>query len=695
MLTDVQCRNATCSPEKNRARVTDAGGLYLEVSPAGSKRWFWKTYTDGKEGRMALGSYPVVTLTAARKGRDAAKLQKSDGIDPVQTRKIEKLKALTPAGDTFKATALEWYAMKLDSWSSHYAIREKRNLEKDLFPFSMRRSLAIYGFLLPLIVQAQTLPDAGALQQQIESGRQPVLPRKAVPDKPAEPAAMPAQTGVIATVKSFRFAGNTLLSAEQLAPALAGYLNRPLDYTALQAAAAAVANAYREAGWVVRAYLPRQDITEGIVTIQIVEAVFGSLHFEGETPQRMSREQIAATFDAQQKAGAPLNAEALDRALLFADDLPGVAVSGSLREGARERETDLVLKLADEPLVVGDAALDNTGARATGSERLAANLNLNSPLGLGDLLSANLLHTEGSDYLRLGATAPLGSGGWRIGLNTSALSYKLITPEFSALNAKGTSDSVGLEASYPLIRSRLKNLYFNASADSKSFDNQSAGATTTRYKANTLAIGLAGNLFDNLGGGGANSASLTLVDGELNLDGSPNQAADATTTSTAGRYSKLRYAASRQQVLTQELSFFAVLSGQWASKNLDSSEKFYLGGANGVRAYPVNEGGGAEGQLVNLELRWRLPEGFTLTGFYDYGQLTVNRNNSFAGAPAINSYSLQGSGLSLAWQSGSRLNLKATWARRIGDNPNPTATGTDQDGSFIRDRFWLSASLPF
>ena len=135
MLTDADCRNATCSPDKKRARLTDAGGLYLEISPAGSKRWFWKIYTDGKESRLALGSYPAVSLSAARKARDAAKLKKSEGLDPVQTRKIEKLKALTPAGNTFKATALEWYAMKLDSWSSHYAIREKRNLEKDLFPF--------------------------------------------------------------------------------------------------------------------------------------------------------------------------------------------------------------------------------------------------------------------------------------------------------------------------------------------------------------------------------------------------------------------------------------------------------------------------------------------------------------------------------------------------------------------------------
>ena len=81
MLTDAQCRNATCPPDKKRERLTDSAGLYLEISPAGSKRWFQKIYRDGKETRLALGSYPAVGLTAARRARDAAKLQKAEGQD--------------------------------------------------------------------------------------------------------------------------------------------------------------------------------------------------------------------------------------------------------------------------------------------------------------------------------------------------------------------------------------------------------------------------------------------------------------------------------------------------------------------------------------------------------------------------------------------------------------------------------------
>ena len=107
MLTDAQCRNAVCPPDKKQVRFTDAGGMYLQDSPAGSKRWFLKYRIVGAEKQLALGSYPDVTLTAARKAREAAKLEKSAGRDPVQARKVAKLKALTPAADTFEATARE------------------------------------------------------------------------------------------------------------------------------------------------------------------------------------------------------------------------------------------------------------------------------------------------------------------------------------------------------------------------------------------------------------------------------------------------------------------------------------------------------------------------------------------------------------------------------------------------------------
>ena len=162
MLTEVQCKNATCPPDKKRLRLTDAGGLYLEISPAGSKRWFWKTYADGKEGRLALGGYPDVTLKAVRAARDAAKKDRAAGVNLVQARKLAKLKSEIGEGDSFKATALEWYGKNESRWSSHYAIREKRNLEKDLFPYFAERRI---GEIEPieLLAALRRVEERGAL----------------------------------------------------------------------------------------------------------------------------------------------------------------------------------------------------------------------------------------------------------------------------------------------------------------------------------------------------------------------------------------------------------------------------------------------------------------------------------------------------------------------------------------------------
>ena len=117
MLTDAACKNATCPPERKQARYSDAGGLYLQVSPAGSKRWFLKYRTGGKEKQLALGSYPDVNLKAARIARDAAKIIKDGGLDPVQHKQVAKLKATVPGSDTFEATAREWLALHRPRWS--------------------------------------------------------------------------------------------------------------------------------------------------------------------------------------------------------------------------------------------------------------------------------------------------------------------------------------------------------------------------------------------------------------------------------------------------------------------------------------------------------------------------------------------------------------------------------------------------
>lgn len=163
MLTDAECKNATCPPGKPRARLACSGGLYLEVSPAGSKRWFWKYRKDGKEGRMALGSYPEVSAKEARLARDSAKAKKSDGADPVQARKLEKLKNTRSSGDTFKAIALEWYGKQKLQWSDHHAKRVSAQLENDLFPWIGERPIASIH-AMELLEAIKRIEARGALE---------------------------------------------------------------------------------------------------------------------------------------------------------------------------------------------------------------------------------------------------------------------------------------------------------------------------------------------------------------------------------------------------------------------------------------------------------------------------------------------------------------------------------------------------
>jgi len=140
-LTDPACRNSTCPADKPRVRLADGGGLYLEVAPNLSRRWFWKYYFGGKEKRLALGHYTetgstkvVVSLKAAREARDSARKLLRSGIDPAQQRQLDKLTRHTAAGNSFEAVARELHATKQTGWSPRYADRWIERMEKDLFP---------------------------------------------------------------------------------------------------------------------------------------------------------------------------------------------------------------------------------------------------------------------------------------------------------------------------------------------------------------------------------------------------------------------------------------------------------------------------------------------------------------------------------------------------------------------------------
>jgi hemolysin activation/secretion protein len=557
---------------------------------------------------------------------------------------------------------------------------------------SLGSLLAVSCLITPL-ANAQALPDAGAIRQQIEQGRRDALPEQTQPHFNA-PTPLASIGGATVNVTAFRFDGNSLLSHDELTKAVAPYVGRSLDFAGLQNAAIAVADAYRDKGWVVRAYLPLQDVTIGVVTIQIIEAKLGAVRMEGEAT-RISGKRLQKIVESAQKPGELVSVDALDRGLLLVNDVPGVSATARLAPGTDVAQTDVIVAANDGALVNGAITVDNAGSRFTGPQRVIASASLNDRIGFGDRTDALLLHSRGSDYASVGFSMPIGSDGLRVGINGSHLSYDIITKEFAALDAHGISNSFGLQGSYPLIRTRMKNLYVSLAADQGQFNNQSAGMTVTDYSVTSATVVLHGNLFDKLGGGGVNTASLSVRQGKVDLEGSPNETADSLTTRTNGNYRKFNLSVSRLQALTERFSLFGSMQMQMASKNLDSSEKLYLGGSQGVRAYPADEAGGSQGYLLDLEARVKILPSLSATTFVDWGHVKVNKDNDIAGAASPNAITLKGVGVSTSWVAPFGLSLSATYTRRIGSNPNPTLNGADQDGTLKKNRFWLQATMPF
>jgi integrase len=134
MLTDPACKNAVCPEGKVRIRLADAGGLYLEVATNGSKRWFAKYRFGGKEKRLALGTYPAVSLKGAREGAAQARKTREGGADPVQVRQADKIAKAASSATTFEAVAREFHSVKASGWSEGHATKWLRMNELYLFP---------------------------------------------------------------------------------------------------------------------------------------------------------------------------------------------------------------------------------------------------------------------------------------------------------------------------------------------------------------------------------------------------------------------------------------------------------------------------------------------------------------------------------------------------------------------------------
>lgn len=168
-LTDIQVRNAKA--KEKLYKLSDGGGLYLEVTPTGAKLWRMKVrQANGKESRLSFGAYPEVSLLDARAERMKAKQQQAAGIDPAQNKRIEKLQKRVSAANTFEVVAREWHANKSETWKENTAKEAMNRLQNDVFPLIGNRAIVDVDAPLLLDVLRQ-VEKRGALDMAARLGQ--------------------------------------------------------------------------------------------------------------------------------------------------------------------------------------------------------------------------------------------------------------------------------------------------------------------------------------------------------------------------------------------------------------------------------------------------------------------------------------------------------------------------------------------
>lgn len=561
-------------------------------------------------------------------------------------------------------------------------------------------------------VEVGNVPDAGALMRGTQQLLDFPAPQPTLPERP-RPQLRPREGQQTFVVKRFRIVGATLVPTRDIQYTLEPWLDQEITFADLEDALQAVADLYQQRGWYARPQLPEQDLVDGVVTIQVIEGKLGEVKVDESAGARISGSRIVNTVTARQDLGAPLNLKDMERALSILNDTPGIAVTTAMAAGTTPETTDLIVQVQSKRWWGLNASADNFGARSTGYARLSVNGSADSPLGIGDQLSLNYVGSLGTQFGRVGYTLPVGYDGLRFGLNYSALSYRTIESFGFPVKQFGTAQIAEAIVSYPLLLSATGNINTTLTYDRKRYYNASeniSGAPLDNINSPNAQSGvivqtgdkwlnvgtwaLNGNHFDNYFGGGAFYWGSNLSVGYLDLTSSPAVAVatDQSGLNAAGNYTKYSGSLSRLQRLTDFTQLWLSWQGQLASKNLDSSEDFSLGGPQGVRAYPNYEAQGDQGWLGTLEGRRSFGDNWQGTAFFDAGRIMVNRF-PWQGSTNPNMYNLYGAGLGINYTLPGQMVGKAMVAHRIGSNPgaNPT-NGADNDGTHLPWRFWLSLS---
>jgi len=600
-----------------------------------------------------------------------------------------------------------------------------------LFGAALSSSLVVLSLVNSTAVHAQSFDPAVRLPQTAPSLTAPApSPDFRVNGGPllgVEPG------GATFLLNGFEIEGNTLFETKDLTALVSSRLGQDVDFAALEDIANTISQYYRDAGYpFARAYLPAQDVQQGIVRIEVLEGRYGavtavnapaatpamilqttrnsvvqdvvqtlSLHFDEKElidvvrsidtlfdikMQTLESEyvqtDVARTPNPQAEAflkklstGSVIESSQIERIALILDDIPGYSAVPVIRPGSVRGSGDLEVRMVEDDQWFSAFGLDNHGSKASGQNRARFDLAKSRNALFGDLVSFTGLVTEESTWLAsLSYALPLNASGLRMQSNIMLSRYKLGEGEFAGL-ADGETNRLATTLSYPLIRSQAKNLTLSGGVEHTNYKNTLA-SMSDKYTVNSIPLSVNFDWRDSIGGGAVTYGSVGVHAHRIQSDDRISRPDPS--------YSVFSLNLAREQRVGQRFKALGRISLQNAGDNIDSSHFVSLGGANAVRAYPVGEFSGYQGAVFQSEFSYNLTQ-YSAAPYVFFDAANAKRMTS---SDLNESRNLSGYGLGLRFaRLGVNMDLSAAW---ISGGGNSLAEPSSKS-----PRLWFSLTTRF
>ncbi|WP_293663336.1 ShlB/FhaC/HecB family hemolysin secretion/activation protein [uncultured Phascolarctobacterium sp.] len=469
------------------------------------------------------------------------------------------------------------------------------------------------------------------------------------------------------TLHKFVFSGDEVITAEELDRLTADYLDQEVTLSDLQEAVDKITAYCRSQGYAAAsAFLPPQQIAGGQVEVRIFLGKLGQVKIDNQSRLADSKAQA---FAAPLPVGGYLRGKTAETVLNNLNDLPGIAAAGVLHPGSGVGETYLTITLADTKQTETMLYADNYGGSYSGRYRYGFQTTFDDLGRSGDKLYLGGMLTNGDTHnYNLGYETAVGSRGSRLGVSYSLMDYSL-GDYFNILDAVGKARTFSIYGSTPLINSGgdyLAAVYGYANRQLQ--DEMRLFGFSTKKHSNALNAGISGR---SRRAGSYTGYSALYYWGQLTNEDF--------TGAGEGSFQKFTTDVSHLRRLGNSVDLQLNFHGQLGSKELDSSEQFYLGGANGVRAYPQGEAGGDGGYQATAELRCHTPvPNLTLAAYTDWGEVY----NHSGVDPHRN---LAGWGVGVQYAESGSYYLRLDYARKINSQPYQ---GEEHDKN---GRLWFQA----